>query len=72
MLSTLLRKIYFKIFKHYIIHERLTADYAEADRLIKSTCNEAEERRWVLDEAYEDTNRVFNTVFLCRKTRITE
>lgn len=71
-MKKIIRKFYFKIFKHYRILERKFCTYSEADRLIKDSYKLPESHRWVLDTDNEDGNRAFGHVYLCRKERITE
>lgn len=65
-----LRKIYYKLFKHYEVLETKCVTYQEGDRMIRETHNKPEEERWVLAKE-EDNNHIFGVVYLCRKVRIT-
>ncbi len=65
-----IRKLYFKIFKHYRVVERRVFTYKEADQILRETCGLPEPYMWSIDAEYEDNNRAFGIVFLCRKERI--
>lgn len=66
-----LRRIYYRIFKRYVVLETRCFYYSVADKMIRNTANEPEEERWVLAKE-EDGNRVFGMVYLCRRKRIVE
>lgn len=66
-----LRKIYYKIFKHYTILETKFISYQEGDKMIRETHDKPEREKWVLAKE-EDTNRVIGMVYLCRKERIVD
>lgn len=67
----MLKKLYYKIFKHYKVLETKLVSYQAGDRMVRETHDKPEAERWVLAKE-EDTNRVIGMVYLCRKRRVTE
>ncbi len=67
----MLRRIYFKIFKHYKRLEVRLFTYSEADTMMKFSVGKPESDQWVLAKE-EDTNFMYGYVYLERKIRITE
>lgn len=65
-----LRRLYFKIFKHYRRLEFRAVSYAEGDRLIRASVGKQESEKWVLALPEEDNNRAFGIVMLKRRERI--
>lgn len=65
-----LRRLYFKIFAHYILLERVFVSYAEADKLIRDNHGKTEPEQWVIDADREDGNHIYGMVHICRRERI--
>lgn len=59
-----LKKLYYKIFPHYRYLEQVFVSYEQASKLLDSG------NGWELDTKYEDTNTIYNRVYLCRRERI--
>ena len=65
-----MRRIYFKIFRHYRRLEFRAASYSDADKLIRGNVGKPESEQWILAKE-EDTNPFFSlVVFLERRERI--
>ena len=71
-MKKLLRKWYFKIFITYEILERTCVDYSTADKMVLNYKGKPSHEHWVIDTDFEDKNREFGIVYLCRKKRILE
>lgn len=67
-----LRRLWFRCFPRYQRLELRTANYVEADRLIRSTAYLPEPERWRLAIPEEDRDHAFNVVYLERRVRIWE
>lgn len=66
----MLKKLYYKIFKHYEVIETKFVPYQNGDKMIRETHDKPEAERWVLAKE-EDTNRAIGMVYLYRKRRVT-
>lgn len=67
-----IRKIYFRIFKHYRRLEIRLFEYQGADRLIRQNEGKPESEQWVIAIPEEDTNFAYGYVYLERRERILE
>jgi hypothetical protein len=67
----MLKKIYYRLFKHYNVLETKFVTYAEGDQMIRDSEHKLESERWVLAKE-EDDNFMIGWVWLCRKIRITK
>lgn len=66
-----LRRLYFRLFKHYRRLELKFCSYTEADRLLRDSEGKPEPEQWRLAKE-EDDNRTMGWVYLERRERITE
>lgn len=66
-----LRKLYFKIFKHYRRLEFKGFSYSEADKLVRQNDGKQESEQWVLAKEEDGNMLVGIIVFLERRQRIT-
>lgn len=67
-----LRKLWLRLFPKYVVHEQRFVSYADADKMIRESAEWPEIERWDIYPELEDKNRVIGSVFICRRTRITE
>jgi len=64
-----LKKLYYKIFKHYQVLETKFVSYQDGDKMIRETHDKPKAERWLLAKE-EDSNKVIGMVYLCRKRRV--
>ena len=66
----MLRRLYFRIFKHYRRLEIRAVSYSEGDRLIRQSEGKPESQQWVLAKE-EDSNPLIGVlVYLERRERV--
>lgn len=69
MIKTI-RRLYYRIFKCYLVTDRVLVPYADADRLLKLNEGQPEAFRWQIAPE-EDHNKIPGYVHLQKRVRIT-